>query len=64
MYGVPEFTYTELNDMMTPTAIKWLLYDVLRDCPFQASTTDEVVAELQKRGATYEDLVAFIVESK
>jgi hypothetical protein len=43
---------------MTPKAIKWLLYDLLR----WGKTNEEIIAALQERGATYEDLVRYIVE--
>ena len=44
---------------MTTTAIKWLLYDLLR----WGKTNEEIIATLQARGTTYEDLVAYIVEN-
>ncbi len=43
---------------MTTEAIKWLLYDLLRT----GSTDEEIVTRLQERGATYTDLVRYIVE--
>ena len=45
---------------MTPTAIKWLLYDLLRT----GSTDEEITETLQARGATYADLVAFITSQE
>ena len=43
---------------MTPTGIKWLLYDLMR----WGKTTEEIIATLQERGASYEDLLAYIID--
>ncbi len=45
---------------MTPEAIRWLLYDLLR----AGMSNGEIMATLERRGATYEDLVAFILSEK
>lgn len=43
---------------MTPEAIKWLLYDLMR----KGATNEEITDALEARGATYADLVSYIVE--
>jgi cytochrome c-type biogenesis protein CcmH/NrfF len=42
---------------MTPTAIKFLVYDLIRT----GSTDEQIVSTLMERGAEYSDLVAYIV---
>lgn len=42
---------------MTPTAIKWLLYDMVRNNESVESIADLLAA----RGASFEDLVAYMV---
>ncbi len=42
---------------MTPVAIKWLLYDLLR----KGSTNTEVLVALRDRCVLYEDLVDYII---
>ena len=43
---------------MTSTGIKHLAYDSLR----WGKTNEEIIDTLQERGATYEDLVAYIID--
>jgi len=44
---------------MTPKAIHFLVYDYLR----WGKSNEELEAELEKRGATYADLVSYIADS-
>lgn len=42
---------------MTPKAIHWLLYDYLR----AGKDNGEITEELEKRGASYQDLVDALI---